>query len=84
MTIVCPSCNNQKSFRTPLWIKCTFRVEDDGMIKMLHLNQLESLEEKIADSRIMCKNCGAQAKVIFDEYQSTQAEKQQRKALEDI
>ena len=84
MNIICPSCNNQKSFRVPLWVKCTFRVEDDGMIKMLHLNQLESLEEKIADSQIMCKNCGAHAKVIFNEYQSSHEEKSQRKALEDI
>ena len=84
MTIVCPSCSNQKTFRIPLWVKCTFRVEDDGMIKMLHLNQLESLEEKIADSQIICKNCGAHAKVIFDDYHTTQVEKQQRLTLEGL
>ena len=84
MNIICPSCNNQKSFRTPLWVKCTFRVEDDGMIRMLHLNQLESLEEKLTDSRIQCKSCGARARIIFDEFQSSKEERQQKKTLEGL
>ena len=84
MNIICPSCNNQKSFRVPLWVKCTFRIEDNGMVHMLHLNQLESLEEKIADSRIHCKTCGAKAHIIFDEFQSSHEEKSQRKTLEEL
>ena len=84
MNIICPSCGNQKQFRTSLWVKCTFRIEDDGMIRMLHLNQLESLEEKIADSRIDCKSCGAKARVVLDEFQTSQEERQQKKTLEGL
>ena len=84
MNILCPSCNNQKFFRVPIWVRCTFRIEDNGMIKMLHLKQLESLEEKITDSHLFCKTCGKRARIIFDEYQSFQQERQQRKALEGL
>ena len=84
MNITCPSCHNQKFFRTPLWVRCTFRIEDNGMIKMLHLNQLESLEEKITDSHVFCRTCGKRVRIIFDAYGSFQQEKQQRKTLEGL
>lgn len=84
MNVECPSCGNQKSFRVPLWVKCTFRVEADGMVNMLHLNQLESLEEKLTDSQIQCRTCGARARVVFDGLHTTQEEKRQRRTLEGL
>jgi len=75
MHLYCPNsdCGNTKKFLIPLWVRCTFRFDDDGKIKILHLKQLESLEEKLAgtgknDFSLTCQECGEPAEIVFNEY----------------
>ena len=91
MHIYCPSagCGNKKKFLIPLWVRCTFRFDDDGNIKILQLKQLESLEEKLAatgksDFSLTCGECGAPAEIVFNEYEAVSDESAQRSALEGL
>jgi len=89
MRITCPSCGNHKSFLIPLWVRCTFKFNEDGTISILHVKQLESLEDKIIDQgktsfTITCKECGADAEVILNEYEELETQKRQNMALEDL
>ena len=89
MKITCPSCDNNKSFLIPLWVRCTFKFNKDGTISILHVRQLESLEDKIVDQgktsfAITCKECGCDAEVVLNEYEDLDTVKQQHAALEDL
>jgi len=55
----------------------------------LHVKQLESLEDKIIDQgktsfTITCKECGADAEVILNEYEELETQKRQNLALEGL
>jgi len=87
MKISCPSCGNHKSFLIPLWVRCTFKFNEDGTLSILHVRQLESLEDKIVDQgktsfSITCKECGADAQVTLNEYEDLDTNKAQLVALE--
>ena len=89
MKIICPSCGNHKSFLIPLWVRCTFKFNEDGTLSILHVRQLESLEDKIVDQgktsfSITCKECGADAQVNLNEYETLDTEKAQCAALEGL
>ena len=87
MQIHCRSCSNHESFVVPLWVRATFKFEEDGTISILHVRQLESLEEKLADQgktsfSLTCSECGGDGEVIFDEYSTRDQESRQQAALE--
>lgn len=88
MQVNCPSCDNDKHFITPLWVRCTFRFNEDGTISILHTRPLESLEEKLTDQNrfpsLSCKECGADAAITFNEYENVDEIKGQLAALEDL
>ena len=91
MHIYCPNrdCGNKKKFLIPLWVRCTFRFDEDGKIKILHLKQLESLEEKLAgtgksDFSLTCQECGEPAEIVFNEFEAVSDESAQRNALEGL
>jgi len=89
MKILCPKCGNPESFLVPLWVRCTFKFNDDGSLSILHVRQLESLEDKIVDQgktsfAITCKDCGADAEVILNEYERLDQAKAQSAALEGL
>jgi len=71
----------------PLWVRATFKFDEDGTISILHVRQLESLEEKLADQgktsfSLTCSECGGDAEVIFDEYSTRDQESREKAALE--
>ena len=73
MQINCLSCGNSKTFLLPLWVRTTFKFNEDGTISILHVKQLESLEEKLTNQgktsfSLTCKDCGGDSKVVFIEY----------------
>ena len=75
MRITCPSCSNRTNFLIPLWVRVTFKIEESGVVSILHCKQLESLEDKLTDQGktsfgLTCKECGAEAKVEFNEYET--------------
>ena len=89
MRITCPSCGNHRNFLIPLWVRCTFKFNEDGTISILHVKQLESLEDKIVDQgktsfTITCKECGADAEVVLNEYENLNEQKSQIAALEEL
>lgn len=89
MKIICPACGNHRSFLIPLWVRCTFKFNEDGTLSILHVRQLESLADKIVDQgktsfAITCKDCGADAQVTLNEYENLDQEKQQQVALEGL
>ena len=90
MDIQCRSCENRSSFVLPLWVRATFQIEEDGTISILHVRQLESLEEKLADQgktsfALTCSECGSDdVQVVFDEYSSREQERREKTALEDL
>ena len=89
MKIICHSCGNDKAFVLPLWVRCTFRFEEHGEVSILHVKQLESLEEKLTNQgknsfSLTCRECGAEAEIIFDEYARMDAQERERKALEGL
>ena len=89
MKITCLSCGNQKSFLIPLWVRCTFRFNEDGTVSILHVKQLESLENKLADQgksslSLTCKECGEPAEINFNEYENVDEQKNQLEALKEM
>ncbi len=87
MQIQCRSCSNHESFVVPLWVRATFKFEEDGTISILHVRELESLEEKLADQgktsfALTCTECGGDAEVTFDEYSSKDQQSREKAALE--
>ncbi len=66
MRLTCPDCPDNKVFLIPLWVRATFKVEDDGTVTILHVRPLESLEEKLIEHGktsldITCSECGGEA-----------------------
>lgn len=63
MQIQCRSCDNHTSFVLPLWVRTVFKIENSGAISILHVRQLESLEEKLVDQACLaalnCTECGS-------------------------
>ena len=89
MQITCPSCGNHKDFIMPLWVRTTFKFNEDGTLSILHVKQLESLEEKLTDQGknsfdLTCQECGADANIVFNEYALIDEETRQRQALEGL
>jgi hypothetical protein len=90
MEIHCLSCGNQnKGFLLPLWSKTTFRIKNDGDIKILHLTPLESLEDKITDNsikrEISCKECGSDdVDITLNEFEESSALDSEKQALEGL
>ncbi|MFC1620658.1 hypothetical protein ACFL45_12045 [Candidatus Neomarinimicrobiota bacterium] len=87
MQIHCRSCNNQDAFIVPLWVRATFKFEENGTISILYVRQLESLEEKLADQgktsfELTCTECGGDAEVTFDEYSTNDQQRREKAALE--
>ncbi len=88
MRINC-SCGNSTRFLIPLWVRVTFRFEEDGTIAILHLKQLESLEEKLTEQGknrfdLACRECGSPVTVKFNEFEAIRREADERKTLEDL
>jgi len=69
-------------------VRCTFRFNEDGTISILHVKQLESLEEKLANQNsfpaLNCCECGCEANVNFNEFESIDNTKRELMALEAI
>ena len=89
MNITCPSCGNHHKFLIPLWVRATFQFNEDGTISVLHLKPLESLEEKLASQgktsvALSCADCGADARIVFNEFEQSDKEQQELKTLEGI
>lgn len=88
MKISCPCCDNTRKFLLPLWCRVTFKFTDEGTITILHVKQLESLEEKLTNQNsyptMTCQECGADAEIIFNEYEALSEEQSQRLALEGL
>lgn len=65
----------------------TFRFNIDGTVSILNTRQLESLEEKLTQQgkttwELTCKECGDEAEIEFNEYESADDHQQQKHALE--
>ncbi len=89
MQIHCRSCDNQKSFVLPLWVRATFKIEDSGAISILHVRQLEFLEEKLVDqaslAALNCSECGSNdVAVNFGEYGQANQNRRELLALEGL
>ena len=71
MRLTCPACPENKSFLVPLWVRATFKVEDNGTVTILHVRPLESLEEKLVEHGktnldITCSECDGAADLSLD------------------
>jgi RNase P subunit RPR2 len=88
MRITCPSCGNTKKFLIPLWCRVTFRFTDEGTITILHVKQLESLEEKLTNQNtyptLTCQECGADARIEFNEYENLDESRRLKMALGEL
>ena len=89
MQIHCRSCGNHKDFLMPLWVRATFKINEDGTLSILHTKQLESIEEKIVDQgktnfELTCQDCSGDAKVIFNEYAKLDTQSNEKQALEGL
>jgi len=86
MKIHCSVCSNTERFLMPLWIRATFRFNDDGTLTILHTRPLESLEEKLVNQKIQpalkCAICKAPAVIDLTPDSSKQVEILQRAAVE--
>jgi hypothetical protein len=65
-----------------MWVRATFRFNEDGTITLLHTTPLESLEEKLTNQSLVgslkCIVCGAVADVDFNPEET----EKQRKTME--
>lgn len=89
MQINCLSCGNHKDFVIPLWVRATFKINEDGTLSILHTKQLESIEEKIVDQgktnfELTCQECSGDAEVVFNEYADIDAANREKQALEGL
>lgn len=86
MKIKCTVCGNDKRFLVPLWIRATFKFNDDGTITILHTRPLESLEEKLVNQNVQpalkCAVCEAPAIVEIRSERNDVLEERQRAAAE--
>lgn len=87
MEIICPVCGNRnRGFIIPVWSKTTFRIEENGDLRILHVTPLESIEDKIADRKdITCKECGSEdVEITINEYENLEQSEKELKALEGL
>ncbi len=89
MQIQCRSCDNSTSFVLPLWVRATFKIEDSGAISILHVRQLEILEEKLVDQACLaalnCTECGSNdVAVQLGEYGHVDQSRRELLALEGL
>ena len=89
MQIHCRSCGNHKGFVIPLWVRATFKINEDGTLSILHTKQLESIEEKLTDQgktsfALTCQECSADAKITFNEYEKINKNSNELSALEGL
>ena len=89
MQIHCRSCGNHKDFVIPLWVRATFKINEDGTLSILHTKQLESIEEKLTDQgktsyALTCQECSGDAEVVFNEYAKLDSQTQEKQALEGL
>ena len=86
MKIRCSNCDNKERFILPLWIRATFKFNDDGTITILHTRPLESLEEKLVNQNVQpalkCAVCKAPAIVEIRSERNNVLEERQRAAVE--
>lgn len=84
MKISCNKCGNDKQFKILLWVRATFRFNEDGTISLLHTTPLESLEEKLTNQQLVgalkCSLCGGIADIDFNP-EETSRQKQTVEAL---
>jgi hypothetical protein len=89
MQIRCQSCTNHKDFLMPLWVRATFKINEDGTLSILHTKQLESIEEKIVDQgktnfELTCQDCSGDAEITFNEYEKLNTRSREKHALEGL
>ena len=89
MQIRCQSCTNHKDFLMPLWVRATFKINEDGTLSILHTKQLESIEEKIVDQgktsyALTCQECSGDAEITFNEYEKLNTSSREKHALEGL
>ena len=88
MKITCPCCSNNRKFLIPLWVRCTFKFTDEGHLSILHVRQMEAIEEKITNHQaypiITCQECGEFAEITMNEYENLDETKRQKLALEGL
>ncbi len=88
MNIKCTRCDNRERFIIPLWIRATFRFNEDGTISILHTRLLESLEEKLINQNVQpalrCAVCKAPAIVELRSERTEVSEARQKAAMEAI
>ncbi len=86
MNIKCTMCDNRERFIIPLWIRATFKFNDDGTITILHTRPLESLEEKLVNQNIQpalkCAICKSPAIVELHSEKNEASEVLQKAAVE--
>lgn len=86
MNIKCTRCDNHERFLLPLWIRATFRFNEDGTITILHTRPLESLEEKLVNQNVQpalkCAICKAPAIVELHSEKNEASEVLQKVAME--
>ncbi len=86
MNIKCTMCDNRERFIVPLWIRATFRFNEDGTITILHTRPLESLEEKLVNQNVQpalkCAVCRAPAIVELRSERNEVSEARQKAAME--
>jgi hypothetical protein len=80
MQIRCPKCDNEKSFIVPVWVRATFRFNDDDTISLLHTRFLEPVEEKLIGGQVKCAVCKSYA-VLEMENEQQALEQQTLEAL---
>jgi|TARA_B110000196_G_scaffold116540_1_gene101286 hypothetical protein len=73
----------------PLWVRATFKINEDGTLSILHTQQLESIEEKLTDQgktsfALTCQECSADAKITFNEYEKINKNSNELSALEGL
>jgi len=86
MKIKCTRCDNDERFLLPLWIRATFRFNEDGTITILHTRPLESLEEKLVNQNVQpalkCAICKAPAIIEMRSESNNVLEERQKAAME--
>jgi hypothetical protein len=88
MRIDCQSCGKSNEFLLPLWVRTTFKFNEDGTLSILHVKPLESLEDKLTDNssirELSCKECGSnEIDMVFNEYE-TEKQDMEATALEGL
>lgn len=90
MEFICTQCKQQQDFVLPLWVDATFTFNKDGTISLLHVQPLESLEEKLTEQAtgmpqgITCQHCKSPAEITLNPFDETTKARMLRQAVEDL